>query len=87
MHEGKGKLKIITKLIKGRCIVSIEDNGIGISKDMLEKVFIPYFTNKQNGIGLGLVATHDILEAHKATIAVESEENNHTRFIISFNGE
>ncbi len=85
MPDGKGELMVATNVIDGKCMVTIEDNGTGISKEMLNNVFRPYFTNKSNGIGLGLAATHQILESHKATIEIESEENSHTRFIISFN--
>ena len=85
MPPGKGILKLTTKITDGKCMVTIEDNGTGINKEMLDKVFRPYFTSKSNGIGLGLAATQAILELHQATVAIESEENRHTRFIISFN--
>ena len=85
MPAGKGILTLTTKITDGKCMVTIEDNGIGINKEMLDKVFRPYFTSKSNGIGLGLPATQAILALHKATVAIESEENRHTRFIISFN--
>lgn len=84
MKEGKGILKIITNKQKDYYVVRISDNGVGMSPKQLENLFEPYFTTKQNGIGLGLASTFAILQLHKATIEVESEINFGTTFIISF---
>jgi len=86
MHPEKGKLKLITRSINGKCIIEIEDNGIGISKENLKNLFTPYFTNKDGGMGLGLSTTIDILKANHATIDVQSEEGKGTRFILTFEG-
>jgi signal transduction histidine kinase len=86
MKPKKGKLKLITKSINGKCIIEIEDNGIGISKENLKHLFTPYFTNKAGGMGLGLSTTIDILKANHATVDVQSEEAKGTRFILSFEG-
>jgi signal transduction histidine kinase len=86
MHPEKGKLKLITRSINGKCIIEIEDNGIGISKEHLKHLFTPYFTNKTGGMGLGLSTTIDILKANHATVKVHSEEGKGTRFILSFEG-
>jgi signal transduction histidine kinase len=86
MHPEKGKLKLITRSINGKCIIEIEDNGIGISKEHLKNLFTPYFTNKAGGMGLGLSTTIDILKANHATVEVQSEEAKGTRFILSFEG-
>ncbi|HEV8283948.1 MAG TPA: ATP-binding protein [Chitinophagaceae bacterium] len=85
MTSENGELKLTTLLRNGKCIVTIEDNGCGINKKNIKKIFKPYFTSKPNGMGIGLAATYDILAAHKAGVNVESEENKGTRFIISFN--
>jgi signal transduction histidine kinase len=85
MRSENGELKLTTSLRAGKCIVTIEDNGCGISKKNIKKIFKPYFTSKPNGMGIGLAATYDILVAHQAGVKVESEENKGTRFIISFN--
>jgi signal transduction histidine kinase len=80
-----GELKLTTSLRKGKCAVIIEDNGCGISKENIKKIFKPYFTSKPNGMGIGLAAACDILASHQAVVNVESEENKGSRFIISFN--
>jgi signal transduction histidine kinase len=86
MLPEKGKLKLITRSINGKCIIEIEDNGIGISKENLKNLFTPYFTSKAGGMGLGLSTTIDILKANHATVDVQSEEAKGTRFILSFEG-
>ena len=80
----KGRLKLITKLMNGRCVIEIEDNGSGISKENLKKIFTPYFTSKPGGMGLGLSSSLDILRANHFSVSVQSEEGSGTRFILSF---
>jgi signal transduction histidine kinase len=85
MPSENGELKLTTSLHNNKCIVTIEDNGCGISKKDIRKIFKPYFTGKPDGMGIGLAATSAILASHQAGVKVESEENKGTRFIISFN--
>ena len=84
MGSNNGELRLETKLIKGKCAVSIQDNGNGISKEHLPLIFDPYFTNKQNGVGVGLAATKDILQSNKVGVRVESLIGHGTRFILLF---
>lgn len=86
MTLGKGELKLVTKSIDGNCVVQIEDNGCGISKENLKYIFNPYFTNKPGGMGLGLSTTLDILLSNHARADVQSEEGKGTRFILLFDG-
>ena len=66
--------------------VTIRDNGIGIPPENLQKIFDPFFTSKDvgKGMGLGLSITHQILQAHKAIIEVDSRPVEFTRFRIAF---
>ena len=84
MPSEKGELRLGTKLIKGKCAVSIHDNGNGISKEDLPLIFDPYFSNKQNGVGVGLAATKNILQSNKVGVRVESLVGHGTRFILLF---
>lgn len=84
MPEKEGILSIRTQTLDNKCLVLIQDNGVGISKDQIGRLFEPYFTNKSNGMGLGLATTHNILQSHKAVIDVDSEIGKGTRFTISF---
>lgn len=60
--------------------VSFQDTGEGISKKNLGKIFLPFFTTKRRGSGLGLAAVHRIVDLHGGWIKVESEEGQGTRF-------
>lgn len=80
-----GTLQLSTENIKDRCVARIKDTGKGMSKVDVGKLFEPYFTTKENGHGLGLTNTQNIILSHKANIAAESEPNKGTTFIVTFN--
>lgn len=64
--------------------VCIKDNGKGIPKESLSRLFEPFFTMKKNGMGLGLTVSYTILQSHNAGIRAQSRENEGTEFQISF---
>jgi signal transduction histidine kinase len=64
--------------------VIIRDNGCGIPEENISRLFEPYYTSKRNGMGLGLAATLNILQSHKAHIDVTSVVNKGTAFTITF---
>ncbi len=63
-------------------IISVKDEGLGISKENLSKVFDPFFTTKEKGSGIGLSTTFTIIKRHKGCIYVESEEGKGSTFYI-----
>ncbi|RLB90540.1 MAG: hypothetical protein DRH50_12220 [Deltaproteobacteria bacterium] len=70
-------------LKKGKYIkITIEDQGLGIAKEHLSKIFDPYFTTKQKGSGLGLTTAYSIIKNHDGYISAESELGEGTRFDI-----
>jgi signal transduction histidine kinase len=70
-------------LPEGRYVkVSVKDQGAGIPKEALPKIFDPYFTTKQNGRGLGLTIAYAIIRNHNGHIQVESEPEKGTVFHI-----
>jgi signal transduction histidine kinase len=79
-----GKLKLVTKSINGQCVITIEDNGMGISNENLANIFKPFFTSKPGGMGLGLSTTLDILKANHARVDVKSKVGEGTCFLLSF---
>jgi signal transduction histidine kinase len=84
MPSATGELKLVTRSMGKQSSLEIHDNGIGINKEDLKRIFDPYFTNKPGGMGLGLSTTLDILRANHARVDVRSEEGLGTRFILSF---
>ncbi|HMI64010.1 MAG TPA: ATP-binding protein [Puia sp.] len=64
--------------------VLINDNGGGIPEENVSRIFEPYFTSKTNGFGLGLAATWNILQSHRASIDVNSQLGEGTSFIVTF---
>ena len=65
-------------------LISVKDNGNGISPKVLDKIFQPFFTTKPTGegTGLGLSLAYDIMKAHGGEIKVESTEGQGTEFFI-----
>ena len=62
--------------------ITISDNGIGIPKSLIDKIFDPYFTTKKEGSGLGLAVTHSIIAKHNGFISVESQPGEGTTFSL-----
>lgn len=70
-------------LRKGNYVeISIQDEGIGIPKELLSKIFDPYFTAKQKGSGLGLSIAHSIMQRHGGLITVKSKTGVGTTFFL-----
>lgn len=83
--EDNGVLEITTERKSDRCITRIKDNGKGMMKEDVGRLFEPYFTTKEKGTGLGLTNTQNIILAHNASINVDSESGKGTTFVLSFN--
>jgi signal transduction histidine kinase len=62
--------------------VVIADTGQGIPPDRLQRIFDPFYTTKEKGLGLGMAITHRIIEDHKGTIDVQSQVDMGTTFTI-----
>ncbi|HMQ50625.1 MAG TPA: PAS domain S-box protein [Anaerolineae bacterium] len=62
--------------------ITVQDEGVGIAPQHLDKIFDPYFTTKRTATGLGLAVTHSIISKHNGTITVDSQLNRGTIFTI-----
>ena len=69
---------------RGRPTIQIIDNGPGILPDVLDKIFIPFFTTKKNGSGIGLSLSRQILRLHGGTITAQSVPEKETIFSLTF---
>ncbi|TLU99201.1 hybrid sensor histidine kinase/response regulator [Dyadobacter luticola] len=84
MEEDHGILRISTKNHGDTIQVIFADNGSGINEEHMEKIFEPYFTGKNNGMGIGLSTTMSVIHAHHGRIDVQSQVGQGTTFTISF---
>jgi signal transduction histidine kinase len=69
---------------RGNSVIKVVDNGKGISEEVAEKIFIPFFTTKQQGSGIGLSLSRQIMRQHKGTLRVSSMPNERTVFKLRF---
>jgi len=69
---------------RGRVIVKVSDNGPGIAAEAREKIFIPFFTTKKTGTGIGLSLSRQIMRQHLGSISVTSKPNEETAFKLIF---
>jgi len=84
--EKKDKTIILSSYAneKGRVIISVKDTGTGIEPEALEKIFIPFFSTKQTGSGIGLSLSKQIMRQHEGTITVKSILGEGTEFLLRF---
>ena len=79
-----GVVEIGLKTEKNRALISVADNGVGIPGDMGDKMFIPNFTTKSSGMGIGLAIVKRIVETANGSITYKSELDKGTTFFIEF---
>lgn len=84
MLPKKGVLTISLAYTDSQAVLTIADNGVGMSEEHLNRIFEPYFTQKSKGLGLGLTITLNVIQAHRALLHVVSELHVGTTFQISF---
>jgi two-component system, NtrC family, nitrogen regulation sensor histidine kinase NtrY len=65
-------------------IISVSDNGPGIEESLIEQIFIPFFSTKENGSGIGLSLSRQIMRMHKGNISVQSSPHQTTTFTLTF---
>ena len=83
-EEENPKIIVSSKTgIDGKTMIKILDNGPGIPKDKMEQIFVPFFTTKSNGSGIGLSLSRQILRMHKGSLNIQSEEGQGTLVEIS----
>ncbi|MCK4762324.1 MAG: ATP-binding protein [Candidatus Aminicenantes bacterium] len=68
----------------GRVVIDIKDNGSGIVKEALNKIFIPFFTTRKKGSGIGLSLSRQIMKLHRGSISVNSIPDKETVFTLKF---
>ncbi|RME00614.1 MAG: ATP-binding protein, partial [Calditrichaeota bacterium] len=80
-----GKIELIAKLDeRGAPIIQIKDNGPGIPEQIRDKIFIPFFTTKSVGSGIGLSLSRQIMRLHRGSISFKSVPGKQTVFTLRF---
>lgn len=70
--------------MNGRTTIDFSDNGAGIKPDLMDKIFMPFFTSKKEGSGIGLSLSRQIMQMHKGAITFKSKPNEGTVFTLTF---
>ena len=78
-----GTLEMKTILENSDVIIDVSDTGEGIREDNLEKVFRPFYSTREGGLGLGLSIVQKIVESHGGTISCDSKPGTGTKFRIT----
>jgi two-component system nitrogen regulation sensor histidine kinase NtrY len=79
---GEVVVEIVHRADAGRVQVVVSDTGTGILPEDKDKLFLPYFSTKTNGMGLGLPIVHEIVTEHRGTVRVEDNPPRGSRFIV-----
>jgi two-component system nitrogen regulation sensor histidine kinase NtrY len=65
-------------------MIIVGDTGKGVSPDVINRIFIPFFTTREGGSGIGLTLSRQIMQRHGGSIEVKSEEGKGTTFLLVF---
>ncbi len=76
------RLEIMTKVIDARCEIMVRDNGPGMSKEVMERIFEPMFSTKNFGVGLGVPIIKNIMEGHGGGVEYQSEPDKGTTVVL-----
>ncbi len=87
MEPGKGELRMGAYRAVDEVLLEISDNGKGIPKENLARLFEPFYSGRPGGLGLGLTTTRSILNSHRIKLEVQSEEGQGTTFTLRFPAE
>ncbi len=79
-----GTIHLKSSFGDGGILIQVVDNGIGISGDIIEDIFVPFYTTRENGSGIGLSLSKQIMQNHDGTISVNSAPNKGSEFTLKF---
>lgn len=79
-----GVIELVGKVQDNAVLVEVSDNGPGIIKEAVAKIFVPFFTTKKSGSGIGLSLSRQIMQMHNGNLSVESVPNERTTFTLRF---
>ena len=84
--QENGKVKLFARINSdGSKIIEVWDNGLGIPKEIMDEIFLHFFTTKQRGTGIGLSLSKQIMHLHGGSVKAYSIPNKQTVFTLLFN--
>jgi PAS domain S-box-containing protein len=84
-HIPSGKVSLSAFLnIRGHVVIEVTDNGTGIDQDNIQQIFVPFFTTKKEGSGVGLALTRQVMLAHNGKVTVRNNEQGGATFSLTF---
>lgn len=83
-QNGSGKIELNGKYVDQSIIIEVIDNGPGIIPEAINRIFVPFFTTKKTGSGIGLALSRQIMQMHNGSLTVESELDVKTVFTLRF---
>ncbi len=78
------EIKMTAEMADKKVMISVSDNGQGIDDSLIEQIFIPFFSTKENGTGIGLSLSRQIMRMHGGNISVHSIPDEETIFTLTF---
>jgi nitrogen fixation/metabolism regulation signal transduction histidine kinase len=85
VEKGEGKVELRGRIdTDRRAIIEVKDNGPGIIKEALDRIFIPFYSTKRDGSGIGLALSRQIMQLHHGSLTVKSEPDIYTIFTLQF---
>lgn len=84
-NVSKPLIEVTYRLTHNKVYIDVIDNGPGIDEGNLEKIFVPFFTTRKNGSGIGLTITRNIMKMHRGSLEVDSHPGVKTTFSLVFN--
>lgn len=83
-NRAKATIEIKAQRRNEKTIITVRDNGAGMDADTIDKVFIPFFTTKKSGTGIGLSLSRQIMKLHNGTLTLTSEEDKGTAVTLEW---
>ena len=81
--QADGKIRMEVDTEKNQLLIRVTDNGPGVPSDLIEDIFVPFFTTKATGSGIGLSLSRQIIRMHGGELSVASQPYRETCFTVS----
>lgn len=84
VHTSQAKIELLAKHDDENVLIEVTDNGAGIIREAMDKIFVPFFTTKKTGSGIGLSLSRQIMQMHNGSLTAKSEPGVKTIFTLRF---